>query len=275
MPPNFTDFSVFLIFFVYGLAFFSMGLVLFVESSHAPHIEEVRLLLPLAIFGFIHGTHEWIEMALMQKAWFSVELPNFAIWLRFGILAISFLTLQIFVLHIFLPGLQKFWLGLLACLTLLLLLVAVWLGLNWQSLPTGWVAMVDASIRYSLAIPGALAAAIAILQHARRAASLGNHRLVTGWTLTAFSLAGYAFSQSVVQPSNFLLAGVWNTSVFFNLFGFPVQGLRAALAVLITIGLILAVQAMEAERQKELLAAQKARFEALEQMQGEARARHA
>jgi len=108
---------------------------------------------------------------------------------------------------------------------------------------------------------------------ARQAAATGNRRLRFGWNLAAWSFAGYAFSQSVVQPSPFLLAEVWNTVVFYDLFSFPIQGLRAALAVLLTVGLILAVQAMDAERQAELAAAQKARLEALEQMQIEARAR--
>ena len=108
---------------------------------------------------------------------------------------------------------------------------------------------------------------------AKQAAVKGNRRLTLGWNLAAYSFAGYAFTQSVVRPSNFLLAEAWNTAVFYNLFGIPIQGLRAALAVLITIGLILAVQAMETERQDELVAAQKGRLEALEQMQNEARAR--
>jgi len=273
MPAGFSDFSNFLIFFVYGLAFFSMGLVLMIESGRAAHIAEAHGLRPLAVFGFIHGIHEWIEMALMQPAWFRTPLPDYVVWLRLGILALSFLTLQIYVLRIFLPGLQQYWGVLLAGLTGLFILLPVGLGATWQALPADWGASADAAIRYFLAIPGALAAAIVMQRLAKQAAVKGNRRLTLGWNLAAYSFAGYAFSQSVVRPSTLLLAEAWNTSVFYNLFGFPIQGLRAALAVLITVGLILAVQAMETERQEELVAAQKARLEALEQMQNEARAR--
>lgn len=273
MPASFSDFLNFIVFFIYGLAFFSMGLVLMIETGRAPSIAEVHGLIPLALFGFIHGIHEWIEMALMQPAWFPTPLPDYVIWLRLGILALSFLTLQIYVLRIFLPGLQKYWGGLLAGLAGLFFLLAVGLGGPWQALPADWVASGDAATRYFLAIPGALAAAIVMQRLARQAALKGNRQLAVGWNLAAYSFAGYAFSQSVVRPNHFLLGEVWNTSVFYDLFSFPIQGIRATLAVLITIGLILAVQAMEKERQEELVAAQKARLEALEQMQSEARAR--
>ncbi|HWQ83824.1 MAG TPA: hypothetical protein VN363_04615, partial [Anaerolineales bacterium] len=275
MPTSFSDFSSFLIFFIYGLAFFSMGLILLIESSRASQIEGVRLLLPLALFGFIHGIHEWIEMALMQPAWFGQLLPDYAVWLRLGILATSFMTLQTYVLRIFFPRLEKYWVVGLTGLTALLLVLAVWVGAYWQSLPADWAVKADAAIRYFLAIPGALAAALVMLRQARQSTSPGDRSLATGWKLAGYSFAGYAFSQSVVRSSNFLLADVWNTSIFFDLTGFPVQALRAGLAVLMTVGLILAVQAMEVERQQELLAAQMARLEALEQMQNEARARAA
>ncbi len=273
MPSNFSDFSIFLIFFIYGLAFFSMGLALFIEARRVPYLDEARLLLPLAVFGFIHGIHEWVDMVLLQRAWVEIIHPDQVAWLRLGLLTLSFFCLQIFVLRIFLPQLERFWYALLAGLAVLLMILAIWVSQVWQPVLVDWMPRVDGFIRYTLAIPGALTAAIVMRRQARQAYLQKLDSLARGWRIAAYSFAGYAFTQSVVPTSDLWTASIWNTSVFIDLFGFPVQGLRAALAVVLTLSLIHAIQAMEAERQKEFLAAQKARLEALEQMQAEVRAR--
>jgi hypothetical protein len=46
---------VHLIDFLYGMAFFSLGLTMLLESYRVPLLVEVRLLRPLAAFGFLHS----------------------------------------------------------------------------------------------------------------------------------------------------------------------------------------------------------------------------
>ncbi len=53
------------VFFFYGLAFFSMGLAILLEISKSSKNDFARALLPLAIFGIVHGSHEWFEMGLI------------------------------------------------------------------------------------------------------------------------------------------------------------------------------------------------------------------
>ena len=53
------------VFFVYGLAFFSMGLAVWLEVGRTPSFENVRTLRYLAGFGFLHGIHEWIEASII------------------------------------------------------------------------------------------------------------------------------------------------------------------------------------------------------------------
>jgi hypothetical protein len=50
------------VYFVYGLAFFSMGLAVLLESERSSEMRLVRALRPLALFGLMHGVHEWGEM---------------------------------------------------------------------------------------------------------------------------------------------------------------------------------------------------------------------
>lgn len=51
-----------LVYFAYGLAFFSMGLLVALEGGRSSDIRLRKALRPLAGFGIIHAIHEWIEM---------------------------------------------------------------------------------------------------------------------------------------------------------------------------------------------------------------------
>ena len=50
------------IFFVYGLAFFGMGLAILLEIGHISDRRLRYALRFLAVFGLVHGIHEWMEM---------------------------------------------------------------------------------------------------------------------------------------------------------------------------------------------------------------------
>ena len=51
-----------LVYFLYGLAFFCMGLAIMLELGHATDERLRHAFRPLAAFGFLHGIHEWVEM---------------------------------------------------------------------------------------------------------------------------------------------------------------------------------------------------------------------
>ena len=84
------QFDLVIVFFVYGLAFFCMGLVLMLEARRYPRLAEARVLWPLAIFGFVHGAHEWLEMAILIGGWFELGVPSIIPWVRLGMLVVSF-----------------------------------------------------------------------------------------------------------------------------------------------------------------------------------------
>ena len=86
----------FLVFFVYGLAFFGMGITMAIESGRSPALAQARVLRPLAAFGLIHGTHEWMESYLMQAEAFGTSLPGWMPWLRLGFLYASFTSLFLY-----------------------------------------------------------------------------------------------------------------------------------------------------------------------------------
>ena len=50
------------VYFVYGLAFFVLGVALLVAARRDSSFRFATVLAPLALFGLIHGAHEWFEM---------------------------------------------------------------------------------------------------------------------------------------------------------------------------------------------------------------------
>ena len=88
--------TLILIYFLYGLAFFSMGLAITLEIGHGSDDRLRHALRALAVFGLIHGAHEWMEMfEILGFISISQTFPVFWLSIRVGILALSFLALPV------------------------------------------------------------------------------------------------------------------------------------------------------------------------------------
>ena len=274
-PDSVFGIDIFWVYFIYGLAFFCMGLALAIESSRAPNLAEAKVLLPLAVFGFVHGIHEWLEMTLLKTDWFIS--PASLSWLRLAVLVISFTSLLVFALLALRPWNQfstrEITLAALALLVYLGCMLLVSLGLRRSQLD--WSHLAETMVRYTLAIPAALLAALALYLQSRRSRSQGRPGLASSLLVAAICFLVYAFTQAVVAPAGGFPANYLNALSFASITGFPVQLLRAALAVLITFSVLRATQMVEREREQELQAAQTARLQALEQMRQEMSARAA
>ncbi len=77
-----------------------MGLALLLEEERFPLLGESRIIIPLVVFGFIHGIHEWIEMFLNLPVWLAYKNSDIVNWLRIVLLTISFSSLIFFGLSI-------------------------------------------------------------------------------------------------------------------------------------------------------------------------------
>jgi signal transduction histidine kinase len=262
--------SILLIYFIYGLAFYSMGLALLLETRRSRLLTEARVLRPLAFFGFLHGSHEWLEMMLLARAGLALPTPALAPIARLGLLVVSFILLLMFGLRALQLEKKRLTVRLITpglILICLFLSLVFFVGLFHGSDSSSWVDDADVLARYLLAVPGAGLAALGLSRQARLARSLELHELNQPLRFAAWGFALYSLTQLVVSPQDLFLARALNTRVFLEAAGFPIQVVRAALAVGITVSLLRLVQAAEIERQRELLAAQKARLEALEQLQ--------
>jgi len=254
-----------LVFFIYGLAFFSMGLAMLFESARSPLLAEVRVLRPLAIFGLVHGGHEWLEMFLDKSDWLVFQNPIFVSWLRLGVLVISFVSLVVFGLRVLQPQTQPsrrdviLWVG---GLSIYVIVLAGFGFFNWSN-HTDRLSHLDAMARSLLAVPAATLAGIALTRWANRVGKEVQPELkgVLNWGAWGFFL--YAFTQAVVPPVDIFPWNIFNTTSFIQWTGIPIQVVRAVLAVIITVSLIRATQMVEAERQRQLISAQQERMAAL------------
>ncbi len=200
------------VFFMYGMAFILLAAVCFVLTRR-----EARGL-PwawLGAFGLIHALSEGGDL-LALDLW---DSPVFGV-LRVGLMTLSFLCLAEF---------GRAGMGTLRGRTLgrwifFPLLGAVLIG------GLAGIAGFNAACRYSLGFVGGLWAASVFLVHGWRA----RDDVRSLWTAALF-MAAYAVCTGLVVPeAGFYPASALNQTLFLNVFGFPVQLLRALCAVGVT-----------------------------------------
>ena len=258
--------SIIPIYFFYGLAFFSMGLLVVLEGGRSSDARLRRALRPLAAFGLIHATNEWLEMFQSVAEFGGHSFPDWMIGLRLGMLAFSFVSLAAFGSYLMVPS-QTAW-----RLTLLvpLGLESIWVfGLvllrGHFSTPVLWD-IANNWTRYSLAIPAALLASIGLIVQQRvfRRAGLVSFGRDALWAAVAFGwygLVGQLFvPASPLPPSNLI-----NQDLFTHLFGIPVQAFRALMAMAAAFFVIRFLRAFQVETDRQINSLQEARLRESEQ----------
>jgi signal transduction histidine kinase len=235
------------------------------ESGRTSEFRFARALVPLALFGLVHGAHEWFEMFQIfaaHETGYVAGVPEDLF--RIVTLVLSFLLLLDFGARL-LPGAED---HPRAHLWQVAALGALWLAavgfIAWRNQPSfaELLSAADVLARYSLAIPGALLAAWALLRerrdfHARGMSAYGQDLL---WAALAFAI--YGLVQIFTRPSLVFPSQTINTAYFLRTFGIPVQLLRGLAAVAIAITLGRALRAFEQEGRIRLARANKARIEA-------------
>ena len=260
------------VYFVYGLAFFSMGLLVAVEGGRASDVRLRRALPPLAGFGFVHALHEWMEMYVLMGHPSSLDVS--ILWgIQLATLAFSFISLAAF---------GSFLLADSEIARRLILLIPIGLQAIWvfglysfrgqYSEPVLWD-VADVWTRYTLAIPASVLTAVGLIvqQRAFRRSGLirfGQDALWAAITFGWYGLFGQFFTKATpLFPSN-----VINQQLFADLFGFPIQMFRAIVAVAAALFVIRFLRAFQVEADRKIAELQQARLEESQQreiMRGE------
>lgn len=266
--------NIVVVYFIYGLAFFIMGVIIWLESNRTSEFRIARAFGLLAGFGIIHGLHEWFEMFQKLSQSQATNIPGWLLLdqIRIPHLVLSFLLLIVFGVRLLFSTHRKdsgsSRLAYLAAGLFFMVWFASVLVTRWLYQPTQeeFVTVVDVLARYILGIPGALLAAWAIVLEqrsfrARGAVGFSRDLQWAAWTLILYGLVGQLFpAKSFLFPSN-----VVNSELFLETFGFPVQFFRATEAVLMAVFFIRALRAFELERQQRLAQAREARLAAQQQ----------
>jgi len=261
---------LFTIYFAYGLAFFSMGLILVLEASRTPSLEQKRLLLPLAIFGLLHGIHEWLDIFTLQNEQLHGHLPIWITWFRLIWLALSFIALWLYGWQAFQIAREHIsaftFFGLATLPPYILIILADVLFAFYQSNITHFQ-MTGGLVRYLLAVPGAAITSLGLRAGANRAKANSRQPLDRHLNWTALGFALYSATQLFVPKMDTMIASLINAETFVQATGIPIQVLRTFTAIIITWNLFRAIQFLEEERKAQLTIAQQARLEALEQQE--------
>jgi signal transduction histidine kinase len=256
-----------LVYFVYGLAFFSLGLAVILERGRGSDARLRHALRPLAAFGLLHGTHEWIEMLEQMRS-----LPgqfNLAIqWdgVRLGLLCFSFLSLSAFGSSLLSPTERQRRLSLLVPLfQVLMWSVGLMIFRGEYTFYSRLMDVAEVWTRYVVAIPAALLASVGLIaqQRAFRQAGMIRFGRDSLWAAVAFAWYGI-IGQMFVRPSPLPPSDVFNQELFLRLFGFPVQLLRAITALMISMFIIRFFRSFEVETQQRIAELQVARLEEAE-----------
>ncbi len=246
-----------------------MGLSMMLESGRSPLIDAARALRFLAVFGFVHGFHEWIELFLLNNPELVLTNQTLFEWVRLSLLILSFTFLLIYALLSLQPQRMTFWKTLIGLVSILAFFGVV-LGLDY-ALHTHnageALGHVDVIARYALGFVGAGMACVALINQGHRSAADG-HRILSRALYTASLGFGlYSLTQLIVSKQAFFPASWLNTTSFLAFIGVPIQAFRVFTAILITISLIRAVQISDEIRTQELWSAQQARMKALQQLE--------
>ncbi|MCC7360706.1 MAG: GAF domain-containing sensor histidine kinase [Anaerolineales bacterium] len=240
------------IFFLYGLAFFCLGLVVLLEARRPSALALSRHLPSLAWFGLLHALVEWCDMLRLAGLPADAETPLVVI--RSVLLPASAVFLVRFGVGLLSEaGPLPDWLMLapMALVVPAALVVAYALIVALTEPPLALAA--DVWSRYLLYGPGCLLAAAGFGRQARRLPQFGlapARPLL--WGAAAAFVVNAVVAGLLVPAAPYGLSPWLNGNLALALTGLPVQLWRAASALAVTVLVIRAMGVFEAERLQHL-----------------------
>ncbi len=250
------------IYFLNGLAFFSMGLAILLESVRPSRLDLARSINLLAGFGFLHSFQIWFEMLLLFR---NPEVfkapPEWLLILHLSWLVLSFLILVAFGARLIAGPDQAN-----RMLMMMLTVIAIWgFGLLWvlvvRPVSQDPFISADAYTRYALAIPGTVLTAWGLKMQYHRLQDEGITRYGGDITRAAIAIALYGvIGQLLTDPSGFFPAADFQTGILSRWFGLPIQVFRAVTATATAFFIIRSLRTFEIENQMHIEELRQARI---------------
>ena len=253
-----------LVFFVNGLAFFIMGLVIILEMRRPSNLKLAESLWLLAAFALLRSLGNWAEMFLLiQEAGAglnpaptlaSASLPCQAVEALLLPIATIFL-LQFGVRLITTVNQRYSWLRWVPLALIVLWLLAL-LPVVYSSSGTSADLLLAAEVlaRYFLYVPGAVLAGLAIFLYGRRLSSemkLPHMARDYIGMAAAFGLKAIV-AGLIVSPAPYFPASFLNESSFLAVVGLPVQVFRTITTLAIAYFVVSILKALEVEQNRQM-----------------------
>ncbi len=261
-----SEIAIVIIYFFYGLAFFSMGLLVMVEGGRSSDARLRRALRPLAGFGLVHAGNEWIEMFQAITRMGGLSTPEWLSAVRLAMLAFSFLSLAAFGTYLMVSTQHAWRLSLLVPLGMEVVWAFGLAILKGKYVLPGLWDVADVWTRYVLAIPAALLAAVGLVVQQRvfRRTGLVAFGRDALWAAVAFAWYGL-IGQMFVQATPLPPSNVINQELFSHLFNFPVQLFRALMAMLASLFVVRFLRAFQVDIERQIASLQEARLKEAEE----------
>lgn len=225
----------FILYLLYGLAFFTLGVAILSRDTRLSELGIARIIWLLAIFGILHGFHEWLE--LLEQLNPDIVSPAFAHF-RLILVGTSFLFLLYFGLFLNIitlygdqalkttPLIAK---TTIAIAALILILLAIYFDFDSGR---------DINIRRMVGFPGGLLSGVGLIIYSR--------------TVRAFSskVAGNFILAGALMVSYSIFTGIIASDVIIPLIDVKVIVLRGVSAFLIMYFTIKALSVFSLEQRK-------------------------
>ncbi len=232
------------VFFIYGLAFFVLGLAIIVYPKKGSTFRLAKHIWLIAGFGLLHGINEWLDMFIL------IQQPSPAMalkYIRIVTLPGSFLFLLCFGIRVIVEARRKYR-SLYALVVVLPLLLAAISAVSPQRLLAA-----DIWARYLLCAPGAFLTAVALLLQIPEFEKTKLYGVIRCLQLTAVAFLLYGvLAGLIVKKAPFLSFDLLTYDTFLNTFGVPVQIFRAFCAVIIACSTVYVLSVFRWETQQAL-----------------------
>jgi signal transduction histidine kinase len=230
------------VWFIYGLAFFVLGLVVIVYPKKGSAFKLADNLWLIAGFGILHGINEWIDMFIVIEEPFPVMALEL---IGIAILPISFLFLVQFGTTVIAEANNK--LRFIRILPVVLFLAwAIIFLLSSRRLLIGQI-----FARYLICVPGTFLTAAALFMHIPQFKEIKLHRVTRSLLIAGIVFLIYGtLAGIIVHGAEFFPANLINYDWFMSIFGAPVQIFRAICAIVLACANIQILSVFRWETQK-------------------------
>ena len=220
-----------IVYFVYGEAFFILGLAIALQSRKHSQLALANRLWILAVFGLVHAFYEWGTVFIPLQTFLPPTVIETLQLFQVVLGAISFLALFQFGVELVIIGNRNLgWLSLLPPIVFIFWAMATLLGESLSRSTLEEILVIgDIVSRYTLAVPGALAAAWGLWRQARQVHAMELPRIARYFHSAGYAFAGYALLSAIVPRANFFPANILNYDVILGTIGVPVPVFRAVL----------------------------------------------